>query len=99
MGYLINQEAHSMIDEKMPGIAQQRTEDFPDQDSALSGIHPCQDRVGSSLAGGLMRALLHRLGDPAIQIVLWNDEAICTSSRAPSVSVRIGDRLTLLKLI
>lgn len=87
-----------MIHEKMPGVAKQKAGDFPEEDSLSAGARR-PDHARSSLAGGLMRALLHRLGDPAIQIVLWNDEAICTSSRPPTVSVRIADRATLLKLI
>ena len=52
----------------------------------------------SSLAGWLMRSVLHRLGDPAIQIVLWNGETICTTRQTPLASVSLADVTTLIRL-
>jgi cyclopropane-fatty-acyl-phospholipid synthase len=46
-----------------------------------------------------LRRVLQRLGDPAIQIVLWNGDAIATSSQPPAITLRINDRRTLWKLV
>jgi cyclopropane-fatty-acyl-phospholipid synthase len=51
-----------------------------------------------SVAGHLMRLILSALGDPAIQIILWDGETIATSPLPPVGRMTITDRLTLLKL-
>jgi hypothetical protein len=42
-----------------------------------------------------LRRVLQRLGNPPIQIILWNGEGISTSPQPPTITVRIGDRRTL----
>jgi cyclopropane-fatty-acyl-phospholipid synthase len=88
-----------MIHEKLPTASKPITQGTPDRDPALVGTARGWNARRPTLAGRLMRSILHRLGDPAIEVVLWNDEAICTSSQAPIVSVRLADRATLLKLV
>ena len=51
-----------------------------------------------SVAGRLMRTVLRNLGDPAIQIVLWNGETVTTSHRQPIARLTFADRATLLRL-
>jgi len=47
----------------------------------------------------LLRKMSQRLGDPPLQVVLWNGEEITNSSEPPVARVRIGDRRTFLKLL
>src|SRR5215831_5188069 len=56
------------------------------------------ERSQLSRAGRLIRSVLQRLGDPAIQITLWNGDRICTSPRPPIATISIADRVTLFKL-
>jgi len=56
------------------------------------------ERPHATLAARLMGAALRNLGDPAIEIVLWNGERICTSSHPPVARVRFADRTTLRRL-
>jgi len=48
---------------------------------------------------GLIRRLLHSLGDPPICIVLWNGEAITTSTRSPVARLVFRDRAPLYRLV
>jgi cyclopropane-fatty-acyl-phospholipid synthase len=54
--------------------------------------------AASSLEGRLLRMLLNVFGDPRIQIILWNGEAISTCAEPPIASMRIADRATLIRL-
>jgi cyclopropane-fatty-acyl-phospholipid synthase len=53
----------------------------------------------TNLERWFLRRILHRLGDPPIQITLWNGESVVTSSTAPIVLLRVNDRRTLWKLL
>jgi cyclopropane-fatty-acyl-phospholipid synthase len=57
-----------------------------------------QSETSPSLAGHLMRMILRTLGDPAIQVNLWDGEKIATSPSPPVGRVTIKDRATLIKL-
>jgi cyclopropane-fatty-acyl-phospholipid synthase len=57
-----------------------------------------EERSQLSRFGRMIRSLLHRVGDPAIQFVLWNGERIATSREPPIASVTIKDRVTLFKI-
>jgi cyclopropane-fatty-acyl-phospholipid synthase len=88
-----------MLHEKLPTTSKPIAQGAPDRDPpGLSGAAGWDTRR-PTLPGRLMRSILHRLGDPAIEVVLWNDEAICTSTQTPIASVRLADRATLLKLM
>jgi len=57
-----------------------------------------EQRAPLSLEGRLMRQLLTSLGDPPLEITLWNGESI-TAGAGPAVAgFRIADRSSLLKL-
>src|SRR5690348_17081863 len=63
-------------------------------------------RMGRGVGSGVtkferwcLKRVLERLGDPPIQIVLWNGETIATSSSEPVVTLRFGDRRTLWKVL
>jgi cyclopropane-fatty-acyl-phospholipid synthase len=51
-----------------------------------------------SLVARMMRTVLENLGDPAVQIVLWNGETISTSRRQSIARLTFRDRATLLKV-
>ena len=53
--------------------------------------------AGSSFEGKMLRRLLGVVGNPPIEFVLWTGERI-TTHPAPSATVRIADRATLLGL-
>ena len=42
--------------------------------------------------------LLTAFGNPRVQIILWNGEAVCTSAEPPVANMRIADRATLVRL-
>jgi len=84
-----------MIHEKIPTSKQMSDQGGGGRQGSLGGAWNLRH---SSLAGWLMRSMLHRLNDPPIQIVLWNDETICTSAQTPVASVRLADSATLFKL-
>ncbi len=54
---------------------------------------------GSSLEGRLLAKLLARLGDPALEFVLWNGERIAPAGCEPVCRVRIPSRGTLLSIL
>jgi cyclopropane-fatty-acyl-phospholipid synthase len=82
-------ETTAILDASEPiGKAHQAPRSFP----PVKTDHP------RSLAGRLMRRILHALGDPAIQVKLWNGDVMTTSSRPPVAQVTIADRVTLAKL-
>jgi cyclopropane-fatty-acyl-phospholipid synthase len=54
--------------------------------------------ASGSLEGRLLRMLLTAFGNPRVQIILWNGEAICTSAEPPVANMRIADRATLVRL-
>jgi cyclopropane-fatty-acyl-phospholipid synthase len=54
---------------------------------------------GSSLEGRLLARLLARLGDPALEFVLWNGERIAPAGGEPVCRVRIPSRGTLLAVL
>ncbi len=54
---------------------------------------------GSSLEGRLLARLLARLGDPALEFVLWNGERIAPAGCEPLCRVRIPSRGTLLGIL
>ena len=54
---------------------------------------------GSSLEGRLLARLLARLGDPALEFVLWNGERIAPAGCEPVCRVRIPSRGTLLPIL
>ena len=47
----------------------------------------------------LLRRFLQTLGNPAIRVVLWNGEGLCTAATHPVGAMRIKDRRTLLRLV
>ncbi len=47
----------------------------------------------------LARLLLTRMGRPPLRLVLWNGEAIEVTSAPPRWTVRLADRLTLLRIM
>ena len=47
----------------------------------------------------LLRQMLQLLGDPPIELVLWDGEALTTSSRRPVARVHIHSRGALLRLV
>lgn len=47
----------------------------------------------------LLRKMLHLLGDPPVQVTLWNGEEISTSYNRPVASMVIRDRRALLKML
>ena len=54
---------------------------------------------GASLEGRLLSRLLARLGDPALEFVLWNGERIAPAGCEPVCRVRIPSRGTLLAVL
>jgi cyclopropane-fatty-acyl-phospholipid synthase len=69
--------------------------DFPD--SAASRAPP--RLAPSSLEARVLRRLLAKVGDPAIEFVLWNGEHLAPTGCAPIVRVRIHERRTLFALL
>ncbi len=55
-------------------------------------------RSSRSLAGHLMRQILRVLGDPLVQVTLWNGETIATSPLPPVARITLADRMTLIRL-
>src|SRR5215510_12657718 len=53
--------------------------------------------VGSSFEGKMLRRLLGVVGNPPVEFVLWTGERI-TTHPAPTATVRVADRATLLGL-
>lgn len=47
----------------------------------------------------LVRTFLHAMGDPAVRIILWDGESVCTAGAEPVAAVRVENRRTLLRLI
>jgi cyclopropane-fatty-acyl-phospholipid synthase len=70
------------------------TRTYPEQDENRAG----GGRPHGTLAARLMAAALRNLGDPAIEVVLWNGDRISTSERPPVARVRFADRATLRRL-
>lgn len=53
----------------------------------------------SSAERWLLRRFLRAMGNPAIQITLWNGESVSTAVAPPVAAVQVADRRTLLRLI
>jgi len=91
-------------DSKTKSAQSERTADFennlihPDVDSGL----PEQKRTAgkaSAFDKWLMRTMLQKLGNPEIEVVLWDDSVITTSTSSPPIRVYIHQRSTLNKLL
>jgi cyclopropane-fatty-acyl-phospholipid synthase len=54
--------------------------------------------ASGSMEARLLRMLLTAFGNPRVQIILWNGEAVCTSAEPPVANMRIADRATLVRL-
>ena len=52
----------------------------------------------SSADRWLLHTLLRALGNPAIRVVLWNGESVCTTDAEPVAALQVKDRRTLLRL-
>lgn len=57
-----------------------------------------QRKRSQPVDSGLLRRLLHAVGDPAVEVRLANGAPVCTSSRPAVARMTIADRMTLLKL-
>jgi cyclopropane-fatty-acyl-phospholipid synthase len=83
--------------------ANPESEDFSDLEAAddIRSIEaPAGGRVGSTIAGRLLKVLLHSLGEPPIEFILWTGERVSACGGAPMVGkVRIRDRSTLLGIL
>ncbi|WP_298863073.1 cyclopropane-fatty-acyl-phospholipid synthase family protein [uncultured Gimesia sp.] len=66
-----------------------------------SGLPDLQRTAGKASAFDkwLMRTMLQKLGNPEIEIVLWDDSVITTSISSPSIRIYIHQRSTLYKLL
>src|ERR1700687_397087 len=53
----------------------------------------------SSAERWLLRAFLGAIGNPAVRLILWSGESICTADAEPVAAVRVNDRRTLLRLM
>jgi cyclopropane-fatty-acyl-phospholipid synthase len=73
-----------------------------DDSSAACGHGAAVQRAGHScplsLEESLLRWLLSALGDPPVEFVLWNGRRVSVGSNDPVASLRLADRLTLLRL-
>ena len=54
--------------------------------------------ASGSIEGRLLRMLFKAFGNPRVQIILWNGEAVCTSAEPPVANMHIADRATLVRL-
>jgi cyclopropane-fatty-acyl-phospholipid synthase len=54
---------------------------------------------GAGLGRRLTEGLLAALGNPPIRLLLWTGEAVTTSREPPLLTLRIADRMTLLRLV
>jgi cyclopropane-fatty-acyl-phospholipid synthase len=54
---------------------------------------------GGSLEARLLRRMLHAVGDPAIELLLWNGERVAAANAAPIATVRIADRATFFNIL
>jgi cyclopropane-fatty-acyl-phospholipid synthase len=54
---------------------------------------------GTRLGRRLVEALLGALGNPPVRLLLWTGEAVTTSREPPLLTLRIADRMTLLRLL
>jgi cyclopropane-fatty-acyl-phospholipid synthase len=54
---------------------------------------------GTGLARRLVEGLLGALGNPPVRFLLWTGESIMTAREAPLLTLRIADRMTLLRLL
>jgi cyclopropane-fatty-acyl-phospholipid synthase len=57
------------------------------------------ETAAASLVGRLLRYMLRSLGDPPVQVSLWNGETVMPASGDPMAHIRISDRASLLKLL
>lgn len=90
--------------DSMKKPAQFENADELETDLKFSEVHPQAlktRRTGSKASGfdkWLIQTMLQKLGDPNIEVVLWDDSMMTTSTAFPAVRVHINDRSTLYKL-
>lgn len=91
--------------DSMQKSAQSENADEVETDLRFSEVHSqaLQTRRTGSKASvfekWLIQTMLQKLGDPNIEVVLWDDSVITTSAAFPAVRVHINDRSTLYKLL
>jgi cyclopropane-fatty-acyl-phospholipid synthase len=91
-------EGPAMLDQSTETPSHMTVNDSGDITSFAGGERGAyQKHSRPSAAGRLMQTVLRKLGDPAIQVVLWNGETI-TTSQQPVARVTFSDRATLLKV-
>jgi cyclopropane-fatty-acyl-phospholipid synthase len=57
------------------------------------------EAAAASLDGRFLRYMLKSLGDPPVQVSLWNGDTVMPASGDPMAHIRISDRASLLKLL
>src|SRR5262245_43033141 len=62
-------------------------------------VHPSPTTRVTAADRWLLRAFLGAMGNPAVRMVLWNGESICTTPTSPTESIRFLDRRTMLQLV
>jgi cyclopropane-fatty-acyl-phospholipid synthase len=65
----------------------------PLQSESLGGAAP------KSIDGRLLRYMMRTLGDPPVQVSLWNGETVSPACGDPMAHVRIANRASLVKLL
>jgi cyclopropane-fatty-acyl-phospholipid synthase len=71
----------------------------PDLVSRAAGPPKALGARVSSAERWLLRTFLRAMGNPAIEIALWNGERVSTGVAPPVAAVQVGDRRTLLRLM
>jgi cyclopropane-fatty-acyl-phospholipid synthase len=64
-----------------------------------AGPPPSDLARSGSLEARLLRRLLRAVGEPAIELKLWNGESVQAAGAAPVATVRIDDRATLYRIL
>lgn len=59
---------------------------------------PSSSGDGGRLSRWVVERALHKLGNPAIAIVLWDGQEVCTSAEPPTTRLRFHDRAALWRV-